>query len=97
MVNPGQLNTRDCLDAIEIGARILASQPFEDAPFKLVGAVNLLKGASPPLGPSVWLLTFKPERLIPSNSAGIVGAGGELSLRIDLARSDNLISVVRGE
>jgi len=91
-----RLDARECLDAIEQGLRALAGQRLEE-PFKLVGVINLLKGFSPPSGPTVWQLTFKPERLIPPDATGLVGAGGELIVRIDLARADNPVSLVRGE
>lgn len=94
--SPARLNAKECLDAIEQGLRALAGERLEE-PFKLVGAINLLKGFPPPSGPTIWQLTFKPERLIPSDATGIVGAGGELIVRIDLARADNPVSVVRGE
>lgn len=93
---PTRLNAEECLEAIERALRVLAGKTLEE-PFRLVGAINLLKGFSPPSGPTVWQLTFKPERLIPSDATGIVGAGGELIVRIDLARADNPVSVVRGE
>ena len=91
-----RLDARECLDAIEQGLLALAGERLGE-PFKLVGAINLLKGFSPPSGPTVWQLTFKPERLIPPDAMGLVGAGGELIVRIDLARADNPVSVVRGE
>ncbi|WP_395715198.1 hypothetical protein [Reyranella sp.] len=93
---PTRLHAEECLEAIERALRVLAGKTLEE-PFRLVGAINLLKGFSPPSGPTVWQLTFKPERLIPSDATGIVGAGGELIVRIDLARADNPVSVVRGE
>lgn len=92
-----QLDAQDCLDAIAAGMRALAAQLPDDGPFKLIGVTNLLKGASQPSGPSVWELTFKPARLIPPSTAAEVGAGGELFVRIDLARSENPVRVLRGD
>ena len=97
IVSGPELDTKDCLDAIALSVRALAGRVPDDGPFKLVGATNLLKGHAPPSGVTVWELTFKPSRLIPQDPAGAVGAGGELIVRIDLARSDNPVRVVRGD
>ena len=87
------LDTSDCLAAIALAERVLAGQVPEDGPFKLIGVANLLKGAPPPSGASVWQLTFKPKGLLPPS--GRVGAGGEWIVRIDLASAKNPVSLKR--
>jgi hypothetical protein len=76
-----ELDTKDCLDAIALAVRSLVGQVPNDGPFKLISATNLLKGATPPSGRTVWELAFKPNRLIPQDESEI-GAGGELIVRV---------------
>jgi hypothetical protein len=89
------LDTRDCRAAIDLAERVLAGHVPEDGPFKLIGLVNLIKGAEPPGGLAVWQLTFKPASLLPAIAEGKVGAGGEWIVRVDLGRTDNPISMKR--
>jgi hypothetical protein len=91
------LDTSACLEAIATAVRVLGPQVPNDEPFTLVSVVNLAKGAAPPAGPTVWELTFKPARLLPEDPLAEVGAGGEWIVRIDLARADNPVRVIRGE
>jgi len=48
--------------------------------YRLIGAQMLLDRAQ------VWRVTFKPESLLPHDpETGIIGAGGELFVNVDLA------------
>jgi len=91
------LQTDDCKKAIKIAVQVLKAKfPREDS-FKLISVTNLLKGVAPPIGPTIWEVIFKPVRLIPRSASQEVGAGGELMLRIDVARHDNPIRLTHGE
>ena len=82
---PGGYDTSACMDAIGLALRALEDHDFSDGPFRLVSAVNLLKGHAPPAGPFIWELRFKPLRLIPGSDETEVGAGGDVVVRINLA------------
>lgn len=94
--NP-KLDASDCLQAIALAMKVLEPLAPQDGPFKLIGVTNLVKGSRPPSGPMVWELTFKPTRLLPDDPSKEVGAGGEWFARIDLARHDNPVRLIRGE
>jgi hypothetical protein len=80
-------DARDGLRAIELGALALGAARAGDRSFKLIAAVNRLKGAAP-RGPAIWELTFKSAHLVPEDDLGVVGAGGEWSVVVDLGRPD---------
>lgn len=75
-------STTDCLAAIAAGVEAMRSRDRAREPFRLVAAINRTTG--PGAGPQVWELRFKAERLIPASPTDEVGAGGEVSVRVDL-------------
>jgi hypothetical protein len=86
----------DCIRAIELARQAVARERPEDGPLKLVAVVNRLKGGLP-RGPGLWQLTFKAKRAIPDDEAGLVGAGGEWIVRVDLTRPGDAPEVTRGD
>jgi hypothetical protein len=51
--------------------------------YQLISAINLVAG-SEYRGPAFWRLRFKRRDLIPADAEGVLGAGGELLVDVDV-------------
>ncbi len=78
--NPG----KECVDAVNLGVQSLIQQAINPENYVLIAAETLHRGPKYE-GPKVWHLTFKLKRLIPRDQNGILGAGGEVFVRVDLS------------
>jgi len=77
------ITATDLVEAISLAER---SFPAGDQPtdHRLIRAELQLGGQPEGSGVRVWLLTFKPVRLLPGSSDAPIGAGGELFFTVDL-------------
>lgn len=75
----------ECEEAVALAEAMLPTIGKMPQDYKLVAAGNLRSHAGAYRGPHFWHLTFKLRKLIPSSSEGILGAGGEIFVEVDLA------------
>lgn len=71
---------RDCRRAVTLASRYLSRTRIDPEGYRLVKAELAIGLTDRP----VWMLTFKPASLIPQSMEQVMGAGGELFLRVNL-------------
>ncbi|MGD9932220.1 MAG: hypothetical protein AB7T37_00735 [Dehalococcoidia bacterium] len=76
-------NVEDAQVAISLGCRTIEKAGSAD-PYSLVAAEWLLGGTGAFPGLRTWKLTFKRTRLIPTAEQPRAGAGGEVTVYVDL-------------
>ncbi len=59
-------------------------QPDRLKKYKLIKAENLHINNSKYIGPNKWYVVFKAKNLIPEDENGLVGAGGEIFIEVDV-------------
>lgn len=74
----------DCRRAVALAGRFISQSNIDPVRYRLVKA-ELAIGEK---GRPVWMLTFKPASLVPQTSEQVMGAGGELFLRVNLETED---------
>ncbi len=76
----------ECLAAIDLGDGVFPTPLGGRAQdFQLVRAENVLAGTPTCPGPRCWLLTYKARDCIPKSSGGLIGAGDETFVEVNLA------------
>ena len=73
--------------AIKLALNVMVGSENNPDEYKIIKVENLLAK-----GPSVWLVTFKIKRIIPKKKGGIIGAGGEIFITVDLDTNSAKIS-----
>jgi len=76
--------SRECEEAISLAEAMLPTIDIKPEDYKLIEAKNLRDAAGVYRGPQFWHLTFKARYLIPSTPKGMLGAGGEIFVAVDL-------------
>jgi hypothetical protein len=76
---------KECGEAVALANALLATLKVKPADYKLIVAKNLVVRGKEFKGPHIWDLTYKLRSLLPDQTDGIVGAGGEVFIDVDLA------------
>jgi hypothetical protein len=74
----------ELLDAIRLAESAFGAANASPGDYRLVRVEWLLGSSEECTGVRCWRLSFKLARLIPTQSAARVGAGGELFFTVDL-------------
>ncbi|MDD3626273.1 MAG: hypothetical protein PHV06_03025 [bacterium] len=82
----------ECLLAIEIAEMILEEEDIDLEAYKLISSQNLIIKGESFEGPEFWYLIFKRRDLIPEKEGEMIGAGGEIFVKINLAEEDGEIT-----
>ncbi len=85
---------KECAEAINLGVQSFIQQAINPEDYVLIAAETLHRGPKYE-GPKVWRLTFKLKSLIPQDQNGMLGAGGEVFVRVDLVT--HLTTIKYGE
>jgi len=78
---------RECLESISIGTRALQKKGIELADYKLIAVENLIYEPD-----NIWFLKFKPRDLLPKDADTLIGAGGELMVRVNIKSKSCLVT-----
>ena len=73
----------DCAQAIAAGSRFLLDKELHPHELLLISAQTLFADDTL-LAPGVWHLRYKQRSLLPEATGGVIGAGGEVLLAVDL-------------
>jgi hypothetical protein len=73
----------DCAQAIAAGTRFLHDKQLRPDELLLISAQTLFADDTL-LAPGVWHLRYKLRSLLPEATGGVIGAGGEVLLAVDL-------------
>jgi hypothetical protein len=92
----GLTTASDLTQAIELAESAFSGAQADPRQYSLVKAERLTGGDKNCRGSRCWQLTFKLNRLIPSQLPARVGAGGELFFTVDLDAGRALLTG-RGE
>ena len=74
----------DCLIAIGLAERELEELDLDDEEYRLIRVENLVQNEKGDRDPDLWLLTYKLENLIPHEPGEIIGAGGEIFIKVNV-------------
>ena len=88
--SPGQDSGlgKECRTAISLAEEFLSTLDVAPDEYKLISAENLVIVDEEFAGPHLWRLTFKLEELIPEDAIGIIGAGGEIYLEVNVNKGE---------
>ena len=77
-------NSKDIVKVIQIADNCLIDNQIDLEKYKLIKAENLHINNSKYIGPNKWYVVFKLKKLIPKDENGILGAGGEIFVEVNL-------------
>ena len=73
----------ECLYVIELADEHLTTLEINPEDYKLILIENLVVKGKSDLDPDIWYLTYKQRSLIPNANKEIIGAGGEISVKVN--------------
>lgn len=74
---------RECGEAVSLAEALLRTIAEEPAAYQMIAAQTLI-GRGAATAPGGWNLTFKRRELVPQSREEPIGAGGELTIHVDL-------------
>jgi hypothetical protein len=84
MVSSEEPQSQEVIKVIQIAEKCLLDNQIDLKRYKLIKAENLYINNSKYIGPNKWYVVFKANHLIPEDEKGLLGAGGEIFVEVDL-------------
>jgi hypothetical protein len=80
------ITASECTQAIELAERVLLHNHYKLDEYKIIKIENLILQGKQYKGSEFWSVVMKKKSLIPDGKNDIIGAGGEIFIKVDLKR-----------
>jgi len=74
----------DYQKAIQLADDLFPELKLKRSDYKLIGIQNMVIKGQQYEGPHIWRITYKLSSLIPKDEMGMIGAGGEVFIKVDI-------------